>query len=651
MKDPLFMQTSDEAKAHLAAIITSSDDAIISKDLNGTILSWNPAAERIFGYTAEEAIGKHISIIIPPDRLSEEDMIIGKIRAGERLDHFEAVRRAKNGNLLDLYVTVSPIRNAAGTIVGASKVARDITAMKKAERESAYLSSIIETSDDAIISKDLDGIITSWNKSAERIFGYPAEEIVGKHISILIPQERISEEEGILTTLRNGKRIDHFETMRRHRNGHLIPVSLTVSPIRNTAGNIIGASKISRDISERIRAEENMRQANIRKDEFMANMSHELRTPMNAVIGLASLMMRMDDLPPKALKFVETLKISADNLMELINDLLDFSKIESNALELEQVEFDLAEQVERAVSVTNVKAQEKRLGLRVHFIPPLSRHYIGDPLRVHQVLMNLLSNAIKFTEKGTVDVEISGAPAADKRTLVTMRVRDTGIGIPKDKLETIFEKFTQADSSMTRRYGGSGLGLAITKALVEKMGGAISVNSKQGEGSVFTVTLSLGNTERLSSIERFSTESITAKQPNTGRNVLLVEDYEPNVMVASTMLDMLGYNFDVARNGLEALQKFVQSRYDVILMDVQMHELDGLEATRRIRRMETERGLARTPIVAMTAHVREQDKQKCFEAGMDDFIPKPFEPIDLSNKIGRYVNQEHNVAQFRPNGA
>lgn len=651
MKDPLFMQTSDEAKAHLAAIITSSDDAIISKDLNGTILSWNPAAERIFGYTAEEAIGKHISIIIPPDRLSEEDMIIGKIRAGERLDHFEAVRRAKNGNLLDLYVTVSPIRNAAGTIVGASKVARDITAMKKAERESAYLSSIIETSDDAIISKDLDGIITSWNKSAERIFGYPAEEIVGKHISILIPQERISEEEGILTTLRNGKRIDHFETMRRHRNGHLIPVSLTVSPIRNTAGNIIGASKISRDISERIRAEENMRQANIRKDEFMANMSHELRTPMNAVIGLASLMMRMDDLPPKALKFVETLKISADNLMELINDLLDFSKIQSNALELEQVEFDLAEQVERAVSVTNVKAQEKRLGLRVHFIPPLSRHYIGDPLRVHQVLMNLLSNAIKFTEKGTVDVEISGAPAADKRTLVTMRVRDTGIGIPKDKLETIFEKFTQADSSMTRRYGGSGLGLAITKALVEKMGGAISVNSKQGEGSVFTVTLSLGNTERLSSIERFSTESITAKQPNTGRNVLLVEDYEPNVMVASTMLDMLGYNFDVARNGLEALQKFVQSRYDVILMDVQMHELDGLEATRRIRRMETERGLARTPIVAMTAHVREQDKQKCFEAGMDDFIPKPFEPIDLSNKIGRYVNHEHNVAQFRPNGA
>jgi PAS domain S-box-containing protein len=625
-----------EAQAYLVAIINSSDDAIVSKDLNGNITSWNPSAERIFGYSAQEAIGKHISIIIPPEYLSDKDYILGKIRKGERVEHFEAIRRRKDGKLINVSVTVSPIRNSEGNIIGASKVARDVTMIREAERATAYLGAIIQSSDDAIISKDLNGFITSWNESAERIFGYKSEEIVGRHISVIIPAERLHEEDKILATLKAGKRIDHFETMRRHKDGHLIPISITVSPIKNSSGEVVGASKVARDISERVKAENAIKEMSAKKDEFLANMSHELRTPMNAVIGLANLLARMD-LPDKAKEFVNTLKLSADNLMELINDLLDFAKIDSGSLEVEAVEFNLAEQVEKAISVTNVKAREKGLTLYVNYPGSLNRYYIGDPLRIHQILMNLLSNAVKFTDKGSIEVDISGVvDETSGFTLVTLKVTDTGIGIPESKLASIFDKFTQADSSVTRRYGGSGLGLAIVKALVQKMGGTMQVDSELGVGTTFSVTIPLKATKRVSSIESFSA-SKAPEMPVTKKNVLLVEDYTPNVMVAGALLDSMGYDYDVASNGFEALRKFVHGRYDVILMDVQMHELDGLEATRRIRKLEAEKSLPRTPIVAMTAHVREQDKKKCLKAGMDDYIPKPFEPHELSQKIMHHI--------------
>ncbi|MDE1153616.1 MAG: PAS domain S-box protein [Micavibrio sp.] len=494
-----------EADAYLAAIIASSDDAIIGKDLNGNITAWNPAAEIIFGYTEAEAIGKHISILIPADKLPEEDYLLGEVRQGNRVAHFETLRRRKDGRLIAISVTVSPIKNKDGVIIGASKVARDITKIKEAERTGAYLSAIIESSDDAIIGKDLQGFVTSWNKSAERIFGYTAAEMIGKHITLLIPTERLSEEDKILVTLRTGDRVDHFETVRRHKDGHLVPVSLTVSPIRDTAGNIVGASKVSRDISDRIRAEEALRESSRKKDDFMANMSHELRTPMNAVIGLSHLLHQMDGMPPKALKFIDTLKTSADHLMNLINDLLDFSKIENESFEIESIEFNLAEQVEKLVSVANVKAQEKGLNLYVKYSPSLDRHFMGDPLRIHQVLMNLLSNAIKFTSAGTVELDISPAQgtALPNETLITFKVRDSGIGIAPEKIDTIFDKFTQADASITRKYGGSGLGLAIARACAKKMGGALSVESQPGVGSTFTLTLPLENTGNTASAGPF----------------------------------------------------------------------------------------------------------------------------------------------------
>ncbi len=632
-----FHVPSEEAQAYLAAIITSSDDAIISKDLNGNITSWNPAAEKIFGFAASEAVGKHISIIIPPEKFSEEDYILGEVRAGRRVDHFETTRRRKTGEAVQISVTVSPIKNKDGKIIGASKVARDISSIRNAERASAYLGAIIESSDDAIIAKDLNGFITSWNKSAERIFGYTEQEVVGRHITILIPAERLAEEDKILTTLKKGNRIDHFETWRRHKDGHLVPVSLTVSPIRNAAGEVVGASKVSRDISERINSEKDLRDTNRKKDEFLANMSHELRTPMNAVIGLSTLLKAMDGMPEKARKYVETLSTSADNLMDLINDLLDFAKIEAESFEVETIEFHLAAQVEKVISMANVKAREKKLDLYLSYTPDLNRHFIGDPLRLGQVLNNLVFNAIKFTDKGSIELDITGQEdETEHLTWVTFKISDTGIGIPPAKLDSIFQKFMQADSTITRRYGGTGLGLAICQACVDKMGGTIQVESEVGIGSVFTVRLPFPTTDTPSGVENFS----AAQSPDAAparKDLLLVEDYEPNILVAGDMLESLGYKYDVARNGFDAVRKFAAGHYKAILMDIQMHEMDGLEAARRIRRVEEERGLLRTPIIAMTAHVRDQDKDKCIEAGMDDFIPKPFQLRQLAETVKRFV--------------
>ncbi len=538
---------------------------------------------------------------------------------------------------MNISVTVSPIKDAADKVIGASKVARDLTSIKKAERAMAYHAAIIESSDDAIISKDLNGFITSWNKSAERIFGYSAEEVMGRHITLIIPAERLVEEEKILVTLKTGDRIDHFETMRRHKDGHLVPVSLTVSPIRDAHGNIVGASKISRDISERVNAETLIREMSRKKDDFIANMSHELRTPMNAVIGLSHLLQASKTLSDKDRKFIDTLKISAESLMELINDLLDFAKIDSEAMQLEEVEFNFAEQLQKIISVMQVKTQEKGIGLNIQFLSPMCNHYLGDPLRIHQILTNLVSNAIKFTNDGSVNVIVeSNTEPAGKIAEVVIKVVDTGIGIDKEKYDLIFEKFTQADSSISRRYGGSGLGLAITKTLVEKMGGSIGVESNLGIGTTFTVRLPLQCSDQSMPLPIIGAKSATKKNA-TRKNVLLVEDYEPNVMVASEMLNDLGYNFDVTHNGLEAVRAFIKNEYDVILMDVQMHELDGLTATERIRQLETEKQLPRTPIIAMTAHVREQDQDKCTKAGMDGFIPKPFAPIMLSEILARFI--------------
>ena len=372
------------------------------------------------------------------------------------------------------------------------------------------------------------------------------------------------------------------------------------------------------------------------KSEFLANMSHEIRTPMNAIIGISDIFVTNNELSPKQEELMKTLQLSANSLLSLINDLLDISKIESQNVELERVPLSITDVVNDAVNIMGLKASEKGLNFTCesHCEDIHLRKFIGDPNRLRQIVINLSNNAIKFTENGSVIIRLNCEKTKNPEIEnIIIEVQDTGIGIPEDKLDIIFEKFIQADSSINRRYGGSGLGLAITKQLVEAMGGLLTVKSKINTGSTFKLFLPmlLSNDQSIAKYEKIeSPEKVSNAQAGT---ILLVEDYAANILVTTTLLDEFGYAWDTAKNGIEAIKKFKENKYSLILMDVEMPELNGLDATRAIRKHEQDHHLTKTPIMAMTAHAQPGDREKCILAGMDDYISKPFKRDDLKRKI------------------
>ncbi len=383
-------------------------------------------------------------------------------------------------------------------------------------------------------------------------------------------------------------------------------------------------------------SKENAEAATHAKSEFLANMSHEIRTPMNAIIGLGHILSKTEPLSKRQKEFIDTLRLSGDSLLSLINDLLDFSKLEEGSIALENIEFNIVELIQNVLSIMRVRAQEKNIHIQLDAAQLQHIHYLGDPLRIQQVVTNLVSNAVKFTESGYVKVTLSDQ---DKTVSTSgnllIEIRDSGIGIPPEKLALIFEKFTQADPSTTRKYGGTGLGLAICRNLVQQMGGTVSVKSEKGEGSVFSVVLPLSFTSASAKIQEAAPiQAITAG--HASRNtILLVEDYSPNILVATVMLEQLGFPVDVATNGIDAISKVQNNDYALILMDIQLPGMDGIETTRRIRALEQAKGKPVTPIIAVTAYALAGDKEKCIAAGMNDYLSKPFQVEDLKVKISQ----------------
>jgi PAS domain S-box-containing protein len=643
-------EKAERDQLFLASIVSSAEDAIISKDLQGIVTSWNQAAEKIFGYTADEMIGHPVEKLIPPTHIDEESQILERIRRGERIEHYETERMRKDGSIVAVSLTVSPIRDRMGQVIGASKIVRDITERRRwqtAEVAQSFLGALVASAEDAIISKNLDGIVTSWNPAAERLFQYSAAEMIGKPISILIPADHPNEEPKILERIRRGERIANYATQRIRKDGQAIDVSLTVSPIRDTLGQIIGASKIARDISESKRMEARERevlrqaqearrqaegarlqaeQASVAKEEFLATISHELRTPLNSILGWSNMLLSGQLSPERQQKAFETIDRNARSQAQLIEDLLDISRIISGKMRVDFKAVDLPTVLSAAVEAVRPAAEAKRIRID-SILSAAPRPIIGDADRLQQVLWNLLSNAVKFTPRdGSVQVELQR-----RESQVEIRVVDNGIGIDPAFLPYVFDRFSQADSSITRSRGGLGMGLAIVKSLVELHGGEVSASSLgEGKGAVFTVKLPI-SAVRKDAIGRRPVEDarlqaqIRQHDDLVGLKILIVDDEPDSSEMLRIVFNQCGSIVETAESANAALVIFDQWQPDILISDIGMPEVDGNELIRILRE---ERG-SRIPAVALTAMARIEDRLKALTAGYQMHVAKPVELKEL----------------------
>jgi PAS domain S-box-containing protein len=619
------------ADSLLRVIVDSSDDAIISNDLDGLITSWNKSAERIFGYAAAEMIGQSIAKLLPPDRPGEALDILARIKRGEGVEHFETARQRKDGSVIDVSVTISPMHAADGRIVGASQIARDICEQKRSDQAVLLLASIVNSSDDAIVSKDLTGTITSWNAGAQRIFGYTAEEMIGQSVLKLVPLDRKDEEPVILARLKRGERVEHFETIRVRKNGEHFNVSLTISPMKNSQGKIIGASKIAREITElkRIAAEREQlleseraaraqaEHANRMKDEFLATVSHELRTPLNAIVGWAEVLKATPGNATEVAHGIEVIQRNAYMQAQLIDDLLDLGRIASGKMTLNIEPIDIGAVVRQAIASVRHAADIKNI--QVKTVLQDVRGLRGDIQRLQQVIWNLLTNAIKFTPNdGRVLVTV-----ARVKSQVSIEVADNGQGIDPKFMPYLFERFRQADASTTRQQGGLGIGLALVKQLVELHAGTVRAESRgAGRGATFIITLpvAITHSEQPRPAVRPELLPVEAAIDLGGIKVLAVDDDRDSLEVLRRILAGRNAEVEIAGSAEAALAVLGKFAPDVILSDIGMPGQDGYDFIRRVRLLP--KG-GTVPAAALTALARSDDRMRALQAGFQTHVAKP----------------------------
>ncbi len=610
---------------------------------DGQILMANPALVRMLGYeTLDELACRDLEKSgfepnYPRQVFREQIERDGEVRG------LEAAWQRRDGSTISVRESAKAVRGERGEVLYYDGIVEDITQRKWAQdalraSEERYRQ-LFERNLAGVFRATLQGKILDCNQACARVLGYGSrEELLSVPLSELFadPADGLTARDLLLRE----KTLTNFEVPLRRKDGSAVWILENVSLISNGTPQFVEGTFI--DISERHQAEQEMRKAkeaaeaaNRAKSDFLANMSHEIRTPLNGIMGMTDLVLD-SNLDPEQRDDLNTVKESANSLLGIVNDILDFSKIEARKLDMEHLEFNLKDSVDETLRALYLRAEQKQLELACHFHPDLPATVVGDPGRLRQVLVNLIGNAIKFTERGKVGVRVEKLSETAKEVNLHFSVSDTGVGIPPDRQGAIFEAFVQADTSSSRRFGGTGLGLTIANQLVDLMGGVMWVESAVGNGSTFHFTVHLGRLEAPKE-RRPSAATVTPREARKRLRILVAEDNPVGLLLAIRLLEKRGYVAVPASSGRQALAALEKEEFDLVLMDVQMPDLDGFEATAAIREKERLTG-AHLPIVALTAHAMRGDRERCLAAGMDGYVTKPIQSEELFAAIGELVD-------------
>ncbi|MBA4368203.1 MAG: hypothetical protein C0403_11280 [Desulfobacterium sp.] len=774
-------------------LLNSSPDSIVLYDNNGFVKYLNPAFTNLFGWTFEELENKQIDFV-PESEKPETLEALEKIKKGEKIVAMKSKRITKDGKIINVSLSVSEVWDDEGKSTGNVVSLRDETAKRETERNLEQSEkrnrAVLEANPDPMVLYDMDGKVFYFNPAFTRVFGWPLDELRGKKLDRFVPEKNWPETKLMIEKLLAGEQLSGIESCRYTKTGDEIPVSISAALYKGIEGETLGSVINLRDISNIKASEKELKRAievaelaNKAKSEFLANMSHEIRTPMNGVIGMTELLITTD-LKAEQKEYAEIVRTSANSLLNVINDILDVSKIEAGKLEIEDIPFNLRSLLEEITDILSPRLQENNLELAVLIDENVYACLIGDPGRIRQIILNLAGNSVKFTKLGSIKIQVKVTQETDSHTTLFVSVQDTGIGISPQNQERLFQSFSQVDASTTRKYGGTGLGLSISKQLVGMMGGEIGVESEEGKGATFWFSMKLKkqkvkekdidlltkslqgkrilvvddnpvNHEVIFSIlksrdchlhsakssdeamrllglavetngpfdialidhmmpitdgmqlgkmirndQRFKglllvmitscgmrgdarkAESVgfsayiskpikrsqliacllkllgnQEKTDHDGNekalvtrhsldedrlrnlNILLAEDNPINSKLAILILGKMGFHVTAVKNGIEAIERLEKSEYHIVLMDVQMPEMDGFEATRRIRSKDSKVINASIPIIAMTAHAMKGDREKCLENGMDDYITKPINSQQIFEAIKKQINR------------
>jgi len=613
---------AERDRSLLASIIDCSDDAIVSKTLEGIIRSWNAGAERVFGYSAQEAIGQPVTIIIPPDRLEEERVILERLKRGQRIDHFETERLAKDGRRLDISLTVSPVRDATGKIVGASKIARDITDRKQADkalRESEQrFVRFMERLPGLAWIKDLQGRYVFVNEAVQKPFGAARGEVCGKTDDELFQPETAAQfKENDRRALASESGVQVVELLEQDDGLHYSIVSKFPIPGPDGQTALVGGMAI--DITDRMRAENALKEADRRKDEFLATLAHELRNPLAPIRNSLHILRMAGTTGPAAERMYEMMQRQVAHMVRLVDDLLEVSRISRGKIELKKERVELATIIDHAVETSKpfIEAANHQLSVSL----PSDRIVVeGDVVRLAQVFSNLLNNAAKYTNPGG---KISVAAKREGEQLI-VSVRDTGIGIPRDMLSRVFEMFAQVENVLRRTQDGLGIGLNLVRTLVSMHGGSVEARSEGlGHGSEFIVRLPVAEPDSSASESAQPRAGDKPKAVPARHRILAVDDNKDSVDSLGMLLKFLGADVQVAYDGPSALEAVRICRPSIVLLDIGMPGMDGNEVARRIRQDPECRDVL---LIALTGWGQQDDRRRTREAGFDHHLVKP---VDL----------------------